>query len=61
MLIGAMQSIREYSPNLAICIYHNVVDFYQIQMLIHEINPNYKVIIRHHSYNLAETILYAWI
>ena len=61
MLIGAKQSIKQYKPKLAICIYHNALDFYQIPLLIKDILPEYKISIRHHSETLCETVLYAWI
>lgn len=61
MLKGARESIKKYKPKLAICIYHNAVDFYEIPLFIKEILPDYKVSIRHHSHTLCETVLYAWI
>lgn len=60
MLCGARKSIQNCHPNLAICIYHNAVDFYQIPLLIHELYPDYRMIVRHHSFTVAETIVYAW-
>ena len=61
MLIGASKGIKEYMPLLAICIYHNAVDFYEIPLLIHSLVPEYKLAVRHHSYTLADTVLYAWL
>lgn len=61
LLKGATKGIKSSKPLLAICIYHNAVDFYEIPLLVHEIVPEYRLAIRHHSYTLAETVLYAWI
>lgn len=61
MLLGAEQGIKRYKPMLAICIYHNAVDFYSIPLLLHRFVPEYKFAIRHHSCELADTVLYAWI
>lgn len=61
LLEGAKNSIAQYSPKLAICIYHNVVDFYQIPLLIKKINPKYKLAVRHYTSVLSETIVYAYI
>lgn len=61
MLMGAKESIKKNRPLLAICIYHNAVDFYSILLLIKSIEPNYKFSIRHHANVLSETVLYAWI
>lgn len=60
MLKGAKETIEKYEPKMAICIYHNAADYFQIPLLIHEINPNYKLAVRQHSYVLDETVLYAW-
>ena len=60
MLEGAKNIIKTQHPCLAVCIYHNAVDLYSIPMMIHEMYPEYKMAIRHHSYTTAETVLYAW-
>ncbi len=60
MLLGAKKTIKECHPRMAICIYHNAVDMYSIPLLIHEIDDSYKFAVRHHSYSLAETVLYAY-
>ena len=61
MLLGAKNSIRKWRPKLAICIYHNSVDFYQIPLLIKEICSDYRIAVRHYSQRLSETVLYAYI
>lgn len=61
MLEGARACIKRWKPLLAICIYHNAIDMYTIPLLIKEIVPEYKLAIRHHSYQLDETVLYAWV
>lgn len=60
LLKGSEMTIRQYKPKLGICIYHNAVDFYSIPFLIKELNPEYKLIIRHYTMQLFDTILYAW-
>ena len=60
MLLGAKKTIQKHSPRLAICIYHSIVDMYSIPLLIHEFNKDYSLSVRHHSYTLAETVLYAY-
>lgn len=61
MLLGARESIRKWKPRLAICIYHNAVDFYSIPLLVKSFVPEYKLAIRHHSFQTEEAVLYAWI
>lgn len=60
LILGGAVGIKKYKPKLAICIYHNAVDLYSIALLLHDIMPEYHLAIRHHSKNLAETVLYAW-
>lgn len=61
LLIGAEQTIKKYRPKLAICIYHNGVDFFQIPRLIKKMVPEYHIAVRHHTHDLSETVLYAWV
>ncbi len=61
MLAGAQHSIAKYHPLLAVCIYHNAADLYDIPLFIKSIVSEYKLQIRHHSDFLDETVLYAWI
>jgi len=59
MLSGAKETLRTYKPRLAICIYHNMLDMYSIPLLIHSIEPGYRLAVRHHSFGCEETVLYA--
>lgn len=60
MLTGAQKCLKKWHPLLAICIYHNAVDLYDIPLLIKNIVPEYKMKVRHYSNFLDETVLYAW-
>lgn len=60
MLLGAEQVIRNHRPRMAVCIYHNPTDMWSIPLLLKKFNPDYKFAIRHHSYSLDETVLYAY-
>ena len=60
MLLGATESIRKFKPSMALAIYHNSVDLYSIILYIHDIWPDCKMSVRHHSPTLAETVLYVW-
>lgn len=61
MLLGAKESIKKNKPLIAVCIYHNAVDFYSILLLIQSIESKYKFAVRHHTSRLSETVLYAWV
>ncbi len=58
-LEGATETIRKYKPKLAICVYHKPEDIIEIPKKILELNPNYKLWLRHYSYVDTETVLYA--
>lgn len=58
-LTGAENTIKKYKPKLAICVYHKPEDIIEIPMKILELNPNYKLWLRHYSYVDTETVLYA--
>ncbi len=58
-LYGAAQLIRRNKPKLTICIYHSNEDMVQIIEYVHELVPEYKLYVRHHSRNENETVLYA--
>ncbi len=58
-LQGAEKIIRKNKPCLAICIYHSDMDMIRIAEWILDLNMNYKLYVRHHSMDIAETVLYA--
>lgn len=58
-LEGAKQILKQDKPKLAICIYHKLDDLWKIPLYIHELVPEYKLYIRHHSYHYCDTVLYA--
>jgi FkbM family methyltransferase len=61
MLHGAESIIKRDRPLLAVCIYHNASDMFTIPLFIKELCNDYILKIRHHTYNFAETVLYAYI
>lgn len=57
---GASQTISRYNPRLMIALYHRNEDIFELPLLIHKLNPRYKLYIRHQLYIPAwETNLYA--
>lgn len=58
-LKGAESIIRKNHPKLAICIYHKNEDMLSIISYIHEIEPGYRLYVRHHSKFVGETVMYA--
>lgn len=58
-LKGATSIIKNKHPKLAICLYHSDEDMLDIIEYIHEIEPRYKLYVRHHSIAAAEDVVYA--
>jgi len=58
-LQGARNTIINYRPRLAICIYHKPEDILEIPLYLQSLVPDYKFYIRHYSTYTIETVLYA--
>ncbi len=58
-LEGAKETIQKYAPRLAICVYHNFNDIFNIQLMLKEYNSNYKFYLRNHDTLPIEYVLYA--
>ncbi|MGO5097223.1 FkbM family methyltransferase [Agathobaculum sp. LCP25S3_E8] len=57
-LKGAEQTIRKYTPRLAICCYHKKEDLITIPKWIHGINPKYRFYLKPHSSMPTELVLF---
>ena len=55
---GASMTIKKYNPILAICIYHKAEDWYKVPQKVLNINPNYKIYLRHYMEGIFETVMY---
>lgn len=60
-LKGAENIIRTLKPKLVICIYHKILDFYEIPMYLKSLVPEYKFKVRQHEPGFCETVLYAYV
>lgn len=56
---GANDTIKKYSPGLAISAYHLPQDLWKLGLLIDSVNPNYNFYLRSHAYSSFDTVLYA--
>jgi FkbM family methyltransferase len=54
---GAAFTIRRHKPQLAISVYHNTTDLYEIPLLVHEICPSYRLYLRHFGNYFDDTML----
>ena len=57
-ILGARNTIKKYKPKLAICVYHNSLDFIRIPRILLRFNPDYKIYFRHYTQGLFESIMY---
>lgn len=49
-LHGAKNIIQKHQPKLFVACYHYDEDILHLPLLIHELNPNYKIFLRRHPY-----------
>ena len=57
-LSGTRHIIADHAPFLAVCVYHIQSHLWDVPLLIHKINPNYKFYLRPHG-QIWETVCYA--
>ena len=58
-LLGAKYTIQNNTPKLAICVYHNPRDIWEIPQIIRAISNSYEFYLRHHDGGIIQLILYA--
>jgi FkbM family methyltransferase len=45
-LLGTSKTIKKYSPALLVSLYHRSEDIYSLPLLVHELEPEYKLYVR---------------
>lgn len=59
-LLGGRRLIGEFRPKLQVAAYHRSEDVFRLPLLLKELNPEYRLYLRHHPYIPAwETNIYA--
>ena len=58
-LRGAINLITRHQPVLAVSAYHYPADLWKIPNLIHELNPDYCLLMRHYTREIDDTVCYA--
>ena len=56
---GLKDTIARCLPKLAVCVYHRIEDLWEIPIFIHNLCPEYKLYLKHHSAYRIESVLYA--
>ncbi len=58
-LLGSAETIKKYKPRLIVSLYHRTEDMVSLPLLVHKLNPDYRLYLRHHPYIPAwDTNLY---
>jgi len=57
-LEGAKETIKEFKPQMAIAVYHELSHYYKIPLYIKGIYPGYKIFFEHYSSGFDESIMY---
>jgi FkbM family methyltransferase len=55
---GALGVINRFKPKLAISLYHNPNDLFEIPLYLKQICPDYKFYLDHYTIHYDETVLY---
>ena len=59
ILQGGEEILKNFKPKLNIAAYHKSEDIFKLPILIHTINPEYEIHLRHHPYIPAwDTLFY---
>ena len=58
-LWGARRILKEHKPVLAICAYHEAEHLWTLPLLIHALQPEYKLFLRRYAEYAFELIWYA--
>ena len=49
-IMGSAKTIKKYSPDLCVSLYHKSEDIFFLPALVHHINPEYKFYLRRGKY-----------
>lgn len=55
---GAFNIIIKNKPTIAVCVYHNQSDFINIPQTLKAMHHDYKILLRHYTQGVFETVMY---
>ncbi|SPF48674.1 hypothetical protein SBDP1_760050 [Syntrophobacter sp. SbD1] len=58
-IMGAAGIIARHKPKLALGAYHALESIFEIPLLVHRICPDYRLFLRHNTYHLCDTDMFA--
>lgn len=56
---GAAETIKSHSPKLALSVYHETTDLYEIPLMIQQLKPGSRMYLRHLGNYFDDTMLFA--
>jgi FkbM family methyltransferase len=59
ILRGAARTIATHRPKIAAGAYHSAGSMFEIPLLVHELCPDYKIWLRHNTFHLCDTDMFA--
>ncbi len=57
-MLGMKKTLKDCHPKLAISSYHKPEDLWELPLLIKELEPSYRLYMRHYTHDLHETVCY---
>jgi FkbM family methyltransferase len=61
VLLGGTETIKAQKPKLALGVYHSLEEFIEVPILLKKWCPEYNLFLRHNTYHLCDTDLYAYV
>lgn len=58
VLLGSKKTLVKHKPKLAVCVYHKPKHLWELPTLIKKLNKGYRLILRHYSTTLYDTVCY---
>jgi len=58
-LKGASETLKNYKPDLALCVYHSREDFTRLARFVDALGLGYRFSLGHHTIHGEETVIYA--
>ena len=58
-LVAARRTIERFRPTLALCVYHKLMDFYELPQFVDRLDLGYKFYLQHSTVHGDETVVFA--
>lgn len=58
VLLGAKDLIKKYSPRMMVSAYHKTEDLWELPLLLHKLNPEYRIYLGHQPHAAFEPEIY---